>query len=72
MKAVIDFLKVFSRFKLQPDFIKLIEEIVPNLFTTAEEQMKPNPKARNVVIHRDIWSNNIFFKSKKMKRFTHF
>lgn len=62
MKAVIDFPKVFSRFKLQPNFIKLIEEKVPNLFTTAVEQMKPNSKVRNVVIHRDIWSNNIFFK----------
>ncbi|CAH2096234.1 unnamed protein product [Euphydryas editha] len=65
MKAVVDFLRVFSQFKLLPNFMNIIEEIIPKLFIAAEEQMKPHSKVRNVVIHRDIWSNNIFLKKQE-------
>ncbi|XP_046965566.1 uncharacterized protein LOC124534002 [Vanessa cardui] len=62
MQAAIDFLKVFSEYKSKPNFTELIEDIVPKLFMSADKLMKPSSKIRNVVIHRDIWSNNIFLK----------
>ncbi|XP_050351287.1 WD repeat-containing protein 75-like [Nymphalis io] len=62
MRAAIDFLKVFSEYKSKPNFTELIEQILPKLFSSAEELMKPSMKIRNVVIHRDLWSNNIFLK----------
>ncbi|CAH2232830.1 jg16599 [Pararge aegeria aegeria] len=62
MRAAIDFLKVYSEFRSKNDFVKLIEDRIPELFSIADDLMKPSTKYRNAVVHRDVWSNNIFFK----------
>ncbi|XP_068633400.1 uncharacterized protein [Battus philenor] len=61
-KAVIDFLKVFSKYKSQTDYMKYVEVVIPMLYDCAANLMKPRTECRNVVIHRDLWANNIFLK----------
>ncbi|XP_075978140.1 uncharacterized protein LOC142977895 [Anticarsia gemmatalis] len=61
-KAVIDFLQVFSKYKSRPDFSEYLELVVPTLYDRAIELMKPSTEYRNVVVHRDLWTNNIFLK----------
>ncbi|CAH0715586.1 unnamed protein product, partial [Brenthis ino] len=63
MKALIDFLKIFSEFKSKSNVMSKIEEKIPNLFKQASDLMKPSSKYRNVVVHRDIWTNNILLKT---------
>ncbi|XP_075977938.1 uncharacterized protein LOC142977740 [Anticarsia gemmatalis] len=60
--AVIEYLKVFSKHKSRPNFNKHLEIVIPTLYEKAMELMKPSPVYRNVVVHRDLWSNNIFLK----------
>lgn len=60
--AVIEYLKQFSKHKARPDFIEKINEIMPMLYEKAIDLMKPSNKYRNAVVHRDLWSNNIFIK----------
>ncbi|XP_059048515.1 uncharacterized protein LOC131843785 [Achroia grisella] len=60
--AVIDFLKLHSKYKKELNFIKDLEEILPLVFNKANSLITPSSTYRNVVIHRDIWSNNIFLK----------
>ncbi|XP_045772780.1 uncharacterized protein LOC123872504 [Maniola jurtina] len=62
MRAAIDFLKVYSGFRSKHNFVKLIEENIPDLFSRACDLMEPSTKYRNAVVHRDVWSNNIFLK----------
>ncbi|XP_049873874.1 uncharacterized protein LOC126372240 [Pectinophora gossypiella] len=59
--AVIDYLKVYSAHK--PNFFKCLEIVIPMLFDGAIALMTPSSVYRNVVVHRDLWSNNIFFKN---------
>ncbi|XP_030040917.1 uncharacterized protein LOC115456143 [Manduca sexta] len=60
--AVIDFLKVHSKFKGEPNFNRHLELVIPMLFDGAMALMKPNTEYRNVVVHRDLWTNNLFVK----------
>ncbi|XP_026761882.2 uncharacterized protein LOC113520677 [Galleria mellonella] len=60
--SIIDFLKVHSKYKNKPNLIQDLERILPLLFDKAVNLMKPSPIYRNVVVHRDIWSNNIFLR----------
>ncbi|KAJ8731416.1 hypothetical protein PYW07_004580 [Mythimna separata] len=60
--AVIDYLKVFSKYKSKPNFNRYVESILPTLFESAMELMKPSSEYRNAVVHRDLWTNNIFLK----------
>lgn len=60
--AVIDFLKVYSKHRSKPNFDKCLEVVVPMLFDGAVALMKPSSEYRNVVVHRDLWTNNIFLK----------
>ncbi|XP_072948823.1 uncharacterized protein [Epargyreus clarus] len=62
MRAAIDYLKEYSAYKSKPGFCKDIERIITMLFDSAMDLMKPSLTYRNVVIHRDIWTNNIFLK----------
>lgn len=62
MRAAIGFLKVYSEFRSEHDFVKLIEEKIPELYQRAYDLMKPSTKYRNAVVHRDVWFNNIFLK----------
>ncbi|KAM3965233.1 uncharacterized protein ACR2FA_000620 [Aphomia sociella] len=62
--AIIDFLKIHSNYKDKPNFIKIVKASLPMLFNKAENLMKPHAIYRNAVIHRDIWSNNVFLKKK--------
>ncbi|KAI5644284.1 ecdysteroid kinase domain-containing protein [Phthorimaea operculella] len=61
-RAVVDYLKEYSAYKTDPNFIKRIEIIIPMLFEGALTLMKPSSEYRNVVVHRDLWTNNIFLK----------
>ncbi|XP_013186920.1 uncharacterized protein LOC106132131 [Amyelois transitella] len=60
--AVIDFLKEYSSFKTFSDFIQRIETVIPKLFDDAITLMAPKPEERNVIVHRDLWTNNILIK----------
>ncbi|CAH0585755.1 unnamed protein product [Chrysodeixis includens] len=60
--AAIDYLKVYSTHRTKPNFNRYIGEVIPALFDTAMELMKPSTEYRNVVSHRDLWTNNIFLK----------
>ncbi|CAH0751430.1 unnamed protein product [Diatraea saccharalis] len=60
--GVIDFLKAFSKHKHNEIFINNIESIVTKLYDDALALMQPSSKYRNTVIHRDLWTNNIFLK----------
>lgn len=60
--AVIEYLKVFSVHKNNANFSKCLEIVIPMLFEGAITLMKPSLEYRNAVIHRDLWSNNIFLK----------
>ncbi|XP_050682152.1 uncharacterized protein LOC126977408 [Leptidea sinapis] len=60
--AVIDFLKTFSAYRNNPGFSELLADRISLVFNRALDAMKPSNEFRNVVIHRDLWSNNIFFK----------
>lgn len=61
-RAVVDFLKTYSKYRAQTDYIKYVEVVIPMLFDCAANLMKPRTECRNVVIHRDLWTNNIFLK----------
>ncbi|CAG4982995.1 unnamed protein product [Parnassius apollo] len=61
-RAVIDFLRIYSKHKTKIDFMKHVEDVISRLFSCALNLMKPSSEFRNVVIHRDLWTNNIFFK----------
>ncbi|XP_023936065.2 uncharacterized protein LOC112044447 [Bicyclus anynana] len=63
MRAVIDFLKVYSKFRTKHNFEEIVNVKIPELYKIAEKLMKPSIKYRNVVVHRDVWSNNIFLKT---------
>ena len=63
--AVIDYLKVFSKYKSKPNFDQYVESILPTLFESAVDLMKPSSEYRNVVAHRDLWTNNIFLKKEQ-------
>ncbi|CAB3221912.1 unnamed protein product [Arctia plantaginis] len=60
--AAIDFLKEYSKYKFKPNFNKYLEAYMPGLYDRAMELMKPSTEYRNVVVHRDLWTNNIFLK----------
>ncbi|XP_075977878.1 uncharacterized protein LOC142977689 [Anticarsia gemmatalis] len=60
--AVIDFLKEFSEYRSRSNFNKYLDLVVPILYDKAIELMKPSSEYRNVVVHRDLWTNNIFLK----------
>lgn len=60
--AVIDFLKVYSKHKLKPNFATILNKTVPKLFEDAFKLMDPSNKYRNTIVHRDLWTNNIFLK----------
>lgn len=62
MRAAIDTLKIFSKYKNEPKFPILVESVTTQVYQTARDLMKPSLKHRNVVIHRDLWTNNIFLK----------
>lgn len=62
-KAVIDYLKVFSKHKDMPNFERNVETIITKLYKDVWTLMKPSTKYRNVVVHRDIWNNNILLKT---------
>ncbi|XP_013164464.1 PREDICTED: uncharacterized protein LOC106115582 [Papilio xuthus] len=61
-RAVVDFLKTYSKYRSQTDYIKYVEVVIPMLFDCAANLIKPRSECRNVIIHRDLWTNNIFFK----------
>ncbi|KAJ8722059.1 hypothetical protein PYW08_004461 [Mythimna loreyi] len=60
--AVIDYLKEFSKYKSEPNFNRYVESVIPKLFQNAMDLMKPSSEYRNAVVHRDLWTNNIFLK----------
>lgn len=60
--AVIDYLKVFSTYKSNSYFLTKLDEIVSKLYEKSMDLMKPSDKYRNVVVHRDLWANNILIK----------
>lgn len=60
--AIIPFLKVFSKYKDKPKILKKAETVIPMLFDEAMDLMKPSNEYRNVVVHRDMWTNNILIK----------
>lgn len=60
--AAIEYLKVYSTHRTKPNFNRYIGKLIPALFDTAMELMKPSTEYRNVVAHRDLWTNNIFLK----------
>lgn len=62
MNAVISFMKEYSKFKTHPNFVQKVESAVPKLFNSALSLTQPDKRYRNVVVHRDLWMNNIFFK----------
>lgn len=62
-KAVIDYLKVFSKHKGLPNFDRNVETIITKLYADVWTLMKPSLKYRNVVVHRDIWTNNVLLKT---------
>lgn len=61
MNAAIDFLKVHSKYKDCPNFSQNVESTVQKLFNESLCLMKPHSIYRNVVVHRDLWKNNILF-----------
>lgn len=63
--AVMDYLKVYSKYKSEPNFNRYIDSIVPGLYVKAVELMQPSKKYRNAVVHRDLWSNNILVKKEQ-------
>lgn len=67
--AVIDYLKVYSKYKSKPSFDRHVESILPTLFESAMDLMKPSPEYRNVIVHRDLWTNNIFLKKEYNSRY---
>lgn len=60
--AVIEYLNTYSTYKNKPNFSTCLQVVVPMLFDGALTLMKPSSVYRNVVIHRDLWSNNILLK----------
>ncbi|XP_047504234.1 uncharacterized protein LOC125049149 [Pieris napi] len=60
-KGVIDILRIYSAYKDSPNF-QSVANVVTDLFNRATKSMQPSRKHRNVVVHRDVWSNNVFFK----------
>lgn len=60
--AAMDFAKEFSKYKSKPNFNKYIDSLMPGLYDRAMELMKPSTEYRNVVVHRDLWTNNIFLR----------
>lgn len=62
-KAVIDYLKVYSKYKNLSNFAKCVETIITKLYENVLTVMKPSLKYRNVVVHRDIWTNNLLVKT---------
>ncbi|XP_011549742.3 uncharacterized protein LOC105381660 [Plutella xylostella] len=63
MKAVIDVLIIYSKHKNAPGFAKRLYETIYKLCNEAVELTKPSSTVRNAVVHRDLWTNNIFLKS---------
>lgn len=61
-KAAKDFLKVFSKYKSLPDFEQKLDTTIRKLFNGAWFLMQPSTEYRNVVVHRDLWTNNIFIR----------
>lgn len=60
--AVIEYLRVYSSHRNKPNFHTCLQVVIPMLFEGALTLMKPSSVYRNVVIHRDLWSNNILLK----------
>lgn len=60
--AAIEFLKVYSKNRNDANFIANVDVAIIKLFERASSLMKPHPIYRNVVLHRDLWTNNILFK----------
>ncbi|KAJ0176651.1 hypothetical protein K1T71_007830 [Dendrolimus kikuchii] len=60
--AVIDFLKVYSKYRGELHFSNHLQSIIPMLFDGGLALMKPSTEYRNVVVHRDLWTNNILYK----------
>lgn len=63
--AVIEFLKFYSSFRAEPNFSNHLELVIPMLYDGAMALMKPSKEYRNVVVHRDIWTNNIFLRKQE-------
>lgn len=60
--AIIEFLKAHSKYKNEPNTLAKAESIIPKLYDKALNLMKPSEEYRNVVVHRDLWTNNILVK----------
>lgn len=60
--AVIEFLKVYSKYRGELHFSKHLQFIIPMLFDGGLALMKPSTEYRNVIVHRDLWTNNILYK----------
>lgn len=61
--GVIDYLKVFSKHKELPNFERNVETIITKLYEDVWTLMKPSIRYRNVVIHKDLWRNNLLVKT---------
>ncbi|CAK1551053.1 unnamed protein product [Leptosia nina] len=61
--GVIDLVKIYSTYKDLKNFSTTAEEIITLLFEEATASMTPSSKYPNVVVHRDVWSNNVLFKT---------
>lgn len=62
-KAIIEYLKVYSKHKDMRNFARNVETIITKLYEDVRTVMKPSTKYRNVVVHRDIWNNNMLLKT---------
>jgi hypothetical protein len=60
--AIIEAMKVYSKEKSNPKFISSVDSVVTALFDKAHSLMAPSSVYRNVVVHRDLWTNNILLK----------